>query len=79
MHVLFSSNTKYLFGDRAVQIIEEEASNMKPFFLYLAQQNVHLPLEVSVWYDQNQDLLTKIQTLSHTQNNEAYEGHMKEP
>lgn len=36
----------YLFGDRALEIIEEEAVRSEPFFLYLALQSVHSPLQV---------------------------------
>ncbi|ROT66187.1 hypothetical protein C7M84_015805 [Penaeus vannamei] len=45
----FTANGTYathLFGDRAVRIIEEHQGSDQPFFLYLALQNVHKPLEV---------------------------------
>ncbi|XP_047501488.1 arylsulfatase B-like [Penaeus chinensis] len=45
----FTANGTYgthLFADRAVRIIEEHQGSDQPFFLYLALQNVHLPLEV---------------------------------
>ncbi|XP_071537054.1 arylsulfatase B-like [Panulirus ornatus] len=35
-----------LFADRAVEVIEEQQGKEAPFYLYLAFQNVHTPLEV---------------------------------
>lgn len=37
---------QFLFGDRAVEIIYEEAEKEGPYFLYLALQNIHTPRQV---------------------------------
>ncbi|XP_037789387.1 arylsulfatase I-like [Penaeus monodon] len=37
----------YLFADKAIEVIESYNGREDPFFLYLATQNVHVPLEAS--------------------------------
>lgn len=47
--VAYEANNTYssfLFGDRAVGIIHEEAEKEGPYFLYLALQNIHTPRQV---------------------------------
>ncbi|XP_069983032.1 arylsulfatase I isoform X1 [Penaeus vannamei] len=40
----------YLFADKAVEVIESYNGREDPFFLYLATQNVHVPLQVPEKY-----------------------------
>ena len=39
------SYSTYLYTQRAIDILREESQEGNPFFLYLAYQNVHWPLE----------------------------------
>ncbi|KAG7170719.1 arylsulfatase I-like [Homarus americanus] len=53
--VAFEANgtySAYLIGDRAVEIIENHEDPNKPFFIYLAMQNVHSPFELGYYPDE---------------------------
>ena len=51
---LYNTYSTYLYTERATTILEDYAvgNNAKPFFMYLATQSIHDPLEVPIEYEE---------------------------
>ena len=51
---LYNTYSTYLYTERATTILENYAvgNNAKPFFMYLATQSIHDPLEVPIEYEE---------------------------
>ena len=51
---LYNTYSTYLYTERATAILEDYAvgNNAKPFFMYLATQSIHDPLEVPIEYEE---------------------------
>ena len=50
---LYNTYSTYLYTDRATSVLDDYAAgkNAKPFFMYLATQSIHDPLEVPKEYE----------------------------
>ena len=51
---LYNTYSTYLYTERASNILDDYAvgNNAKPFFMYLATQSIHDPLEVPIEYEE---------------------------